>query len=76
MHTKDTAGFANSVDPHETAPLGAVWSGSALFAHTYLSEKLGSLWSIYWQNHTIQILAIYLGMQEYLGFYSTYQYSH
>ena len=24
--------------------LGAVWSGSALFAQTYLSENLGSLW--------------------------------
>ena len=23
---------------------GAVWSGSALFAQTYLSENLGSLW--------------------------------
>ena len=28
-----------SVDPDQTAPLGAVWSGSALFAQTYLSEK-------------------------------------
>ena len=26
-----------------TAPLGALWSGSALFAQTYLSENLGSL---------------------------------
>ena len=26
-----------------TAPLGAVWSGSALFAQAYLSENLGSL---------------------------------
>ena len=32
-----------SEDPDQTAPLGAVWSGSALFAHTYLSENLGSL---------------------------------
>ena len=24
--------FANSVDPDQTAPLGAVWSGSKLFA--------------------------------------------
>ena len=35
--------MANSVDPDQTAPLGAVWSGSALFAQTYLSENLGSL---------------------------------
>ena len=36
-------GMANSVDLDQTAPLGAVWSGSALFAQAYLSEKLGSL---------------------------------
>ena len=34
---------ADSVDPDQTAPLGAVWSGSALFAQAYLSENLGSL---------------------------------
>ena len=31
-----------TVDPDQMAPLGAVWSGSALFAQTYLSENLGS----------------------------------
>ena len=44
--------MANSVDPDQTAPLGAVWSaplgavwsGSALFAQAYLSKNLGSLW--------------------------------
>ena len=40
----DAYGMANSVDPDQTAPLGAVWSGSALFAQEYLSENLGSLW--------------------------------
>ena len=35
--------MANSVDPDQTAPLEAVWSGSALFAQAYLSENLGSL---------------------------------
>ena len=35
---KDTNQIANSEDPDQTAPLGAVWSGSALFAQTYLSE--------------------------------------
>ena len=40
---KDADGKANSGDPDQTAPLGAVWSGSALFAQTYLSENLGSL---------------------------------
>ena len=43
MHPKDAAGIASSVDPDQTAPLGAVWSWSALFAQTYLSENLGSL---------------------------------
>ena len=43
MHPKDAARIANSVDPDQTAPLGAVWSGSALFAQTYLSENLGPL---------------------------------
>ena len=33
-------GIANSVDPDQTAPFGAVCSGSALFAHTYLSKYL------------------------------------
>ena len=36
-------GMANSVDSDQTAPRGAVWSGSALFAQAYPSENLGSL---------------------------------
>ena len=44
MHPKDPDGMANSVDPDKTAPLGAVWSGSILFAQTCLSENLGPLW--------------------------------
>ena len=43
MSPNDADGMANSVDPGQTAPLGAVWSGSALFAQAYLSEDLGSL---------------------------------
>ena len=42
MSSNDADGMANSVDPDQT--LGAVWSGSALFAQAYLSENLGSLW--------------------------------
>ena len=34
MHIKDADGMANSVDPDQTAPSWAVWSGSALFAQT------------------------------------------
>ena len=47
MCPNDADGMANSVDPEsadQTAPLGAVWSGSALFAKAYMSENLGSLW--------------------------------
>ena len=36
---KDANGIANSEDPHQTAPLGVVCFGSALFAQTYLSEN-------------------------------------
>ena len=47
MSPNDADEMANSVDPDQTAPLGAVWSGSALFAQAYLSENLGSLRYIY-----------------------------
>ena len=43
MSPNDADGMANSVDPDQTAPLGAIWSGPALFAQAYLSENLGSL---------------------------------
>ena len=43
MHPKDADRMANSVDPDQIAPLEAVWSGSARFAQTCLSENLGSL---------------------------------
>ena len=46
MSPNDADGMANSVDPDQTAPLGAVWSGSALFAQICLSENLGTLWYI------------------------------
>ena len=39
----DADGRANNVDHDQTAPLGAVWSGSTLFAQTCLSENLESL---------------------------------
>ena len=41
MSPRDADRNANSEDPD---PLGAVWSGSALFAKTCPSENLGSLW--------------------------------
>ena len=50
MSSNDADGMANSVDPDQTAPLGAVWSGSALFAQAYLSKNLGSL-----QQTTLQL---------------------
>ena len=34
------SGMANSVGPDQNAPSGAVWSGSALFAHVILPETL------------------------------------
>ena len=43
LSPNDADGMATSVDPDQTAPLGAVWSGSALFARTCLSENLEKL---------------------------------
>ena len=40
MHPKDAGGMANSVDPDQTASSEAVWSWSALFAETYLSQYI------------------------------------
>ena len=35
--------MANSVDPDQTAPKGAVWSGSTLFAYDILSKTLENI---------------------------------
>ena len=40
MSQKDADRMAYSVDPDQTAPLGAVWSGSTLFAQSCLSKNL------------------------------------
>ena len=39
--------WANSVDPIQTAPIGAVWSGSTLFAIPSASFRHISLWKIH-----------------------------
>ena len=38
--SKRTERMANSADTDQTAPVGAVWSGSTMFAQTHLSEYL------------------------------------
>ena len=43
---------AHIVDTDQTTPKRAVWSGSTLFAQTYLSENLGSLWYAGFQCYT------------------------
>ena len=40
MFLKILSEMANSVDPDQTAPSGAVWCGSALFAYAILSYTL------------------------------------
>ena len=40
----DRYAWANSADPDQTAPLGAVWSGSTLFAIPSASFGLITLW--------------------------------
>ena len=52
MGAKDADRIANSEDPDQTAPLGAVWSGSALFAKSI--RKLGII--------TIQCLESFLSL--------------
>ena len=37
----------SSVDPDQTAPLGAVWSGSTLFAHNPSVQKLRNIMVIF-----------------------------
>ena len=61
MSPNDADGMANSVDPDQTAPLGAVWSGSALFAQTCLSENLGKLRYISWSNVKAGLLEVKYG---------------
>ena len=56
MSPNDADGMANSVDPDQTASLGAVWSGSALFAQTCLSENLGKLRYLVHKLHKSKIL--------------------
>ena len=46
----DRYAWANSADPDQTAPRGAVWSGSALFAIPSASFGLITLW----QSHIVQ----------------------
>ena len=38
LHSKDADRIPNRVDPNQTTPRGAVWSGSALFSQTCLSQ--------------------------------------
>ena len=40
--------MANSEDPDQTAPEGAVWSGSTLFANAIYCNKKENIWE--WQS--------------------------
>ena len=53
MHPKDADGMANSVDPDQTASSEAVWSLSALFAETYLSQYIEFVRYTYDQNEIV-----------------------
>ena len=74
MHPKDAAGILNSVDPDQTAPLGAVWSGSTLFAQAYLSEKLRIIMVLYVKTSLFEFKDNYsnfFGCQNLTDFYGT-----
>ena len=60
MHPKDAEGIAKSVDPDQTAPRGAVWSGSALFAQICPSEILGKLRYYYLLKAELNLLQYWL----------------
>ena len=47
--------MANSVDPDQTAPVGAVWSGSTLFAQIFLFQCLEYLWYIAYNRDVIDV---------------------
>ena len=59
--SKDADRITNREDPDQTAPWGAVWSGSALFAQTYPSQylKLLRYISYYWIIAIHQLLLGY-----------------
>ena len=63
MHPKEADAMANSVDPDQTASSEAVWSWSALFAETYLSQYIEflrysnskSTWTVRTDQHLFRI---------------------
>ena len=67
MSPNDADGMANSVDPDQAAPLGAVWSGSALFAQAYLSENLGSLRYLLQSCHRFWFIVVFYRIKETQG---------
>ena len=48
MYQKDADRMANSVDVDQTAPWGAIRSGSILFAQTCLSENFTIILDDFW----------------------------
>ena len=60
--------MANSVDPDQTAPSGAVWSGSALFAYVILSETL--VFEFLEHKKCKDLVYHYINLYHYLGLFS------
>ena len=60
MHPKEAGVMANSVDPDQTASSEAVWSWSALFAETYLSQYIEFLRYVNLTTTSIIIVNNYL----------------
>ena len=55
--------MANSADTDQTAPKGAVWSGSTLFAQSYLSEY--SVYMVYTTNiHFFMVFFFFRNMKK------------
>ena len=50
--------MANSVDPDQTAPEGAVWSGSKLFANSVDPDQTAPEWAV-WSGSTLFAFVIW-----------------
>ena len=55
MSPNDADGMANRVDPDRIAPVGAVRSGSALFAQAYLSKTWDHYGTLFERKRSLDI---------------------
>ena len=69
MHPTDADGMANSVDPDQTASSEAVWSWSALFDETYLSQYIEFIGYVHLQVQIYSFKSWLNREEKIVGFY-------